>query len=384
MNIALLLRCLSTDNGISRVVLAHSGHFARRGHRVCIYAARLMLTQEERRALPPGVTLRRFPCLRGSARIWSMPFGALRPYLRGEHDIVVSHLLSIWQDVTVMHNDPQKAEAQKLASAPFTLEKPRIRSGKRALRAFIEERRFAPSRRGAVVALSRRSAGEIASSCGVPRGSIEVIRNGVDTSFFSPRLRAAARGAARADFGFAAADTVFLYIGDSWKGLEFAIEGVAAARIPGAALLAAGPFRAEPFAELAARRGLRFVRVPPGSRAMALYAAADALVSPTPLDTFGLAPLEAMASGVPVMVSAQSGVSEVVTDGGGAFVLKDPFDAGEIAVRAAALASPSFRNRAGQEAAQAAAALGWEEPSERHLRLYGSILAGKGRGGRSL
>ena len=53
------------------------------------------------------------------------------------------------------------------------------------------------------------------------------------------------------------------------------------------------------------------------------YAAADLYVGPSLEDTFGLPPLEAMACGVPSIVSSRAGVSEVITAGVDGFILDE-------------------------------------------------------------
>ena len=54
------------------------------------------------------------------------------------------------------------------------------------------------------------------------------------------------------------------------------------------------------------------------------YAAADVLVAPSRADSFHLPALEAMACGIPVVVSARAGVAELVTPDRDAIVLQDP------------------------------------------------------------
>lgn len=56
----------------------------------------------------------------------------------------------------------------------------------------------------------------------------------------------------------------------------------------------------------------------------ALLASADVAIAPGPLETFGLAALEALASGTPAVVSRHSGLSEVVLPHGGVSVNGDP------------------------------------------------------------
>jgi alpha-1,6-mannosyltransferase len=48
----------------------------------------------------------------------------------------------------------------------------------------------------------------------------------------------------------------------------------------------------------------------------ALLATADVAIAPGPVETFGLAALEALASGTPVVVSSQSALPEVIGDAG--------------------------------------------------------------------
>jgi glycosyltransferase involved in cell wall biosynthesis len=54
------------------------------------------------------------------------------------------------------------------------------------------------------------------------------------------------------------------------------------------------------------------------------YAAADVLVAPSREDAFRLPALEALACGIPVVVSARAGVAEAVTTKRDAIVLEDP------------------------------------------------------------
>jgi alpha-1,6-mannosyltransferase len=69
----------------------------------------------------------------------------------------------------------------------------------------------------------------------------------------------------------------------------------------------------------AARLGLpvRFVgHIRDRDELAALLATADVAIAPGPIETFGLAALEALASGTPVVVSAQSALPEVIGDAG--------------------------------------------------------------------
>lgn len=375
MNIALLLHALSINNGVSRVVMSHAREFSALGHETHIYASRLLLSEEEKSALPPNIFLHRFPCLRGSNRIWATPFGALLPFLRGSHDLVVSHLLTVWQDVIVMHNDPQPVEVEKMSAVPFTIDQPRLRTKNRFLRTFIEGKRFAPGRYKSVVAFSKRSAGEIAGTYGVAPDRIRTIRHGVDSSRFSPAWRMARRASARALLDLSPDELVFVYIGDSWKGLEFAIKGIAAGRgAKKSVLIAAGPFHGGKFSALAGGLGLRLICENEWADIRDLYSAGDVFINPTPMDTFGLAALEAMAMGLAVITTRYAGVSELFKDGENAFILDRPSDTEAIAGLSDSLWDPAFRERLSVRGAALAAGLSWEKPAREHLALYKELV----------
>jgi len=375
MNLAILIHALSRNNGISRVVLSLTSEFAKRGHETHIYASRLLMTAEDKKGLPENVFLHRYPCLRGSNRIWAAPFGALLPFLKGGHDLVVSHLLTVWQDVIVMHNDPQPVEVKRMSAVPFTIDRPRLRSKNRFLRTFIERKRFAPQRYKSVVAASKLSADGIAGTYGVGLDKMAVIRHGVDSLYFSPAQRQARRKGARAMLNLAADELTFVYIGDSWKGLEFAIRGIAAGRCAKTSVLvAAGPFREDNYAALAAELGLKLICESEWDDIRDLFSAGDILINPTPMDTFGLAVLEAMAMGIPVITTRYAGVSELFKNGENAFILEHPWDTEAIRVLADRIADPACRDRLSGRGIELAAGLSWEKPALDHLALYEKLM----------
>jgi alpha-1,6-mannosyltransferase len=94
-----------------------------------------------------------------------------------------------------------------------------------------------------------------------------------------------------------------------------ALAGLRAGGVPAVlAVAGGGPLRASLQAE-AAERGLpvRFLgHIGDRAELAALLATADMVIAPGPVETFGLAALEALASGTPVVVSAESALPEVI------------------------------------------------------------------------
>jgi alpha-1,6-mannosyltransferase len=110
--------------------------------------------------------------------------------------------------------------------------------------------------------------------------------------------------------------------------------------------------------------------LPDRTRLAALLASADVAIAPGPAETFGLAALEALACGTPVVVSAESALPEVV-GGAGASVAGEDLAAGVISV----LARPERARRA--EARARAERYGWPAAVQAFLGIHQAVAAGQ-------
>ena len=113
---------------------------------------------------------------------------------------------------------------------------------------------------------------------------------------------------------------------------------------------------------------VRFLGYVPDDQLAVLYRLAAVFVFPSLYEGFGLPPLEAMASGTPVVVSNVSSLPEVVGD---AAVLVDPHDVGSIVdgLRAGA-DRPRPRRGDAAERARTGAGFSWERSVARTLEVY--------------
>jgi glycosyltransferase involved in cell wall biosynthesis len=126
--------------------------------------------------------------------------------------------------------------------------------------------------------------------------------------------------------------------------------------------------------EYAAELGLGHRVLFPGfvdrDRAAELYASADVFVMPSVSEPFGIVPLEAMDRGVPVIVSRQSGVSEVLQH-----ALKvDFWDVDDLAGKiVAALRYPSLSRTLRGAGRDEVGRLSWDVVAEQTQRLYEEV-----------
>jgi UDP-glucose:(heptosyl)LPS alpha-1,3-glucosyltransferase len=178
------------------------------------------------------------------------------------------------------------------------------------------------------------------------------IYNGVDLDRFQPASDSSQRDAVRQKFVVPASARVVAFVGNGFarKGLGFLIEAwplVAG----GAFLLVVGSDRqTEKFARRAhaLNVGGRVVFTGPQPKVEEIFHAADAFAMPSLFEPFGNVVMEAMASGLPALTSAFSGVAEVIPPSMRGFRVDNPDDVGEVALRLGALfdAPKSLANEA--------------------------------------
>ncbi len=110
------------------------------------------------------------------------------------------------------------------------------------------------------------------------------------------------------------------------------------------------------------------------------YEAADCLVHPTLEDTFAMVVLEAMAHGLPVVVSgpAYCGISGLLRHAVNAMILDDPRDANNLAqLLARVLGQQTLQEQLAQGAQEFASQYQWREIALRQQSLYFSVLAAR-------
>ena len=206
---------------------------------------------------------------------------------------------------------------------------------------------------------------------------VSLVPLGVDLAQFHPSRRAA-RARTRHRFGLPLDRPVVLYVGRlaREKRLEVVLDGwCEVERATGARLVIAGAGAEERALRL--RRPEASVTWLPfqGDRdAVArLHGAADAYLSPGETETFGLAALEAMASGVPVVTPAAGGGWELVqrADAGVGYAPGAPRDM----ARAVIEALGADREAMGQRGrAHAEREHGWSTVFDRLFTLYREVL----------
>ncbi len=231
-----------------------------------------------------------------------------------------------------------------------------------------------------IIAVSEFTRRRIVERLRVAPEKISVILNGVDERF-CPRPEAEVAEVRRA-LGIPEG-TYLLYVGSleprkNLKRLLEAWEQVRPAVDPEISLVVAGMrgspnvFRRAALSKLP--RKVHFTGYVPEERLPGLYAGALALLYPSLYEGFGLPPLEAMACGTPVVVSATTSLPEVTGD---AAILVDPESVESIAAGIhRALSSGPLRQELRERGLARAREITWERTARQTLQVLREQAAG--------
>jgi len=223
--------------------------------------------------------------------------------------------------------------------------------------------------------------GDVIDALGLPPDRVAVVNYGISHAF-RPR-HPAEIAATLARYGLAAGDYV-LHLGalEPRKNLPALLDAMALARarrpdLP--PLVLAGPpgWRNAGLRRRLGTAGVRHVGYVGDDAAAALLAGALLFVYPSLYEGFGLPPVEAMASGTPVVASADPALAEVLGD---AALLVDPRDPEALAdaiVRA--LDDTALRTRLRALGLARAQRFTWERAAAETAAVYAAAVAGRSR-----
>ncbi|UHL66283.1 glycosyltransferase family 4 protein [Paralcaligenes sp. KSB-10] len=291
-------------------------------------------------------------------------------------DIVHSHMNGWCGDIEVVHVTPVRYN-WRVRSLPFLKRalsrvSPRVQTylGLEHRRVEVRQAHRTVSVSGLIAEQLRQAYGEQLVSPVIPPG---VARPASPP----PGLRARVRQ----DLGLSDQDRVCLLVARNplRKGLPAVLKALALLPERYKALVVGGKAITQDFLRKTDSVGLadRVRLVDTTSEVDCYYLAADLYVHPTLNDSFGMAPLEAMSFGLPVVLSPSPwcGFAQYVKPGEEALVLSHPENAEELASFIAQISDDAaLRARLVQGGDQVVARHSWAEVARRYLDLYQEVL----------
>jgi len=240
---------------------------------------------------------------------------------------------------------------------------------------FLDELFYRCARSCRVIAVSQRIEHDLRTLYHA-RMPMTVIYHGVDLGTFASDRQGSARSAVRDQIGLESLHFAFLFVGDMRKGGRQCIHALLRLKCAHLLFVSRSPDLA--YRSLAAQLGLaeRVHFLGTTTDVQKYYAAADALLLPTHYDSFAMVVAEAMASGLPVIVSRQAGASELIDPGVNGLLLQDFRDINELAEKMDLLQHDrALAARMGAAARRTAEKYSWDSVAEQTMRVYLQALA---------
>jgi len=371
LKIALAHKRLDLKGGTERDLYKTAEGLRDLGHDVHLFCSEYGV------ATPAGVTAHRVGVLPfgRTLRMWSFAFQAPTVIRRIGCDVVVSFGRMLDQDVLRSGGGTHRGFLKRLGEEGGLRRRlwQAISFYHRSLLA-LERRQFASDRAKTIIAVSAEVKRDIMANYAVDGDTIAVLYNGVDTVRFHPGKRAESLKPVRARWKIPLDAPVVLFVGSGFrrKGLDRLLPLWSSPKLAGVYLLAVGDDarigRYRSWADSIAPGKVIFTGRQDDIENY--YGAADIVALPSLQEAFGNVVLEALASGVPVLVSAQVGAAEVLNGRLASGIIDRPDDGDELARKLLDLLSKSGDDALKQEARNIGVQYSWEE----HIRRLDSLL----------
>lgn len=288
-----------------------------------------------------------------------------------DYDLVHSHDRIFQMDLFTMHGIPHKTWVKEVRCKPLSL-------FDRSM-AWVEKKGITGSGSPMILAVSTLVRDEMLKVYDIPESRIRVIYPGVSQGRFSLIDQESCIHEIRRRHGLSPSDVVVLFVGMNFeiKRLELVLRGAAdlvAKRNKNSnlKLLVVGKGEEGRYLNMARELGIfnQVIFAGVTREVEKYYLASDIFVMPSMFDTFGLAVLEAMMAGLPVIITKKVGARDLVNSGAQGFVLSEDPSPGDIAEKLAVLMDKENRRRMGESAREVALQHTWNRTVDQMEEIY--------------
>ena len=295
---------------------------------------------------------------------------------KASYDLVHSHDRIFRMNLFTMHGIPHETWIRHMRNKRLSL-------FDRGM-AWVEKKGLAGPPVPMVVPVSTLVKEELQKNYPISESHIEVVHPGVSLERFSDQDNLSVKKEIRKRHGISSADLVILFVGMNFeiKRLGLLLEGISCLPMGDGLraevkLLVVGKGNELAYAEIAREYGVadRVIFAGVTHEVEKYYFASDIFVMASVYDTFGMAVLEAMAAGLPVIISRTVGARDLVKDGVEGFVLGDPPTADELSEKIKFLSNADNRLAMGERARHRALKHDWDRVAEKMANLYSTCMA---------
>jgi len=310
----------------------------------------------------------------------SFAYFAKKSIQAGFFEIVHSHDRIFEMDLLTFHGIPHKTWVKKTKKRPLSLFD---RST-----AWVEKKGIHCAKTPIIMPVSHLVKDELNRHYDIPEPKLHVIHPGVSLERFSAFDREDCRHEIRQRHGLSPKDVVVLFVSMNFelKRLDLVLKGISGVveKEKGNSnlkLLVVGRGDVKRFEGLARDLEIseRVIFTGVTREVEKYYLSSDIFTMPSKFDTFGLVVLEAMAAGLPVIITHSVGARDLVEPEVNGFILSQDPSVSEMTESLSFLMKSENRLQMGENGRRIAARYSWDKTADRVADLYHRVAK---RGGR--
>jgi UDP-glucose:(heptosyl)LPS alpha-1,3-glucosyltransferase len=243
------------------------------------------------------------------------------------------------------------------------------------IRLYMEKQLYNNQKLKKVIAVSEGTKKEVLNYYKLPKEMVTVIPNGVDAKIFSRNDED--RIVLRKEYNLEEDDIILLFVGNEFlrKGLDVAIKALALLDNKRIKLCVVGGADKARYINLAKKLKVmdRLIFAGKSVEVEKYYSMADIFVFPTKYEAFSLATLEALAAGLPLIISKVNGAKEVIQEGNtGYLVNRIPR---EIADKVSLILNSNKLERMRFDCLKLAEKFTWDINANRYEEVYKKLMS---------
>ena len=378
MKIALVHKRLDLKGGTERDLYLTAEGLRDLGHEVHLFCSEFAVQ------VPRGVIAHRVPVMPfgRTARLWSFAFIGSRTAASANCDVTVGFGRILKQDILRCGGGSHRNFLKQLG-VEGGWRRPAWQKVSNYHQSVlcVERRQYSVDGFKEIIAVSNKVKDDLLRTYSIPEHRIRVIYNGVDPNCFTPDRREKARVVIRDKWRIPRAAAVVLFIGSGFqrKGLDRLLSIWQSPRLQKTWLLVvgddAGMARYKKVTETVGQG--RIVFTGRQTDVESYYAAADLMALPAVQEAFGNVVLEALSSGLPVLVSSEVGAAEVLSGALLQGIVDKPDDPVELEAKMVALLEHAADPELVNEATTLAARFSWQSHFQKLEDLLSAVVSSR-------
>ena len=299
--------------------------------------------------------------------------------MRNNFSLVHSHERIFEADIFTMHGIPHRYWVHNIRRKKMSLYD--------LATAWVEKHLVMESNCQKFIAVSNLTRDIFLQEYNIDPQRVSVIHPGVDLNDYATAHKKLIRTAVRKEYGFSSEEPIILFASMNFeiKGLDAIMLSLARlkAKQHTFKLLVAGKGNVRKYTQIAREANIDENVVFTGplnkEKLIRLYLAGDMYMMLSKFDTFGMVVLEAMAAGLPVIISSNVGAKDIVQEGENGFIISDTSDADYIASKISILLNETIRSSMAQSAYYTATQNTWDHVTSKYKEIYEAILVTRGK-----